>query len=88
LIANKIAAHAADLAKGPPGVQLRDNVLFMPRFEFKWDDQLNVSLDPDTARSFHDETLPKIGDSGVFLLNVWSQTLLDENQSGSKGSCR
>ncbi len=59
LIAYKIAAHAADLAKGHPGAQLRDNALSKARFEFRWDDQFNLSLDPDTARSYHDETLPK-----------------------------
>jgi phosphomethylpyrimidine synthase len=61
VIAYKIAAHAADLAKGHPGAQYRDNVLSKARFEFRWDDQFNVSLDPDTAREFHDETLPAEG---------------------------
>ena len=59
LIVYKIAAHAADLAKGHPGAQLRDNALSKARFEFRWEDQFNLALDPDTARSFHDETLPK-----------------------------
>lgn len=59
LMAYKIAAHAADLAKGHPGAQLRDNALSKARFEFRWEDQFNLSLDPVTARSFHDETLPK-----------------------------
>ncbi|MDP1932816.1 MAG: phosphomethylpyrimidine synthase ThiC [Gammaproteobacteria bacterium] len=59
LIAYKIAAHAADLAKGHPGAQLRDNALSKARFEFRWEDQFNLGLDPETARSFHDETLPK-----------------------------
>jgi phosphomethylpyrimidine synthase len=58
VIAYKIAAHAADLAKGHPAAQLRDNVLSKARFEFRWEDQFNLSLDPDTAREFHDETLP------------------------------
>ena len=58
VIAYKIAAHAADLAKGHPGAQIRDNALSKARFEFRWDDQFNLSLDPDTARLFHDETLP------------------------------
>ena len=58
-ITYKIAAHAADLAKGHPGAQARDNALSKARFEFRWDDQFNLSLDPDTAREFHDETLPK-----------------------------
>ncbi len=59
IITYKIAAHAADLAKGHPGAQLRDNALSKARFEFRWEDQFNLALDPDTARSFHDETLPK-----------------------------
>jgi phosphomethylpyrimidine synthase len=58
VIAYKIAAHAADLAKGHPGAQARDNALSKARFEFRWDDQFNLSLDPDTARAFHDATLP------------------------------
>ncbi|HEV7718459.1 MAG TPA: phosphomethylpyrimidine synthase ThiC [Arsenicitalea sp.] len=59
VITYKIAAHAADLAKGHPAAQLRDDALSKARFEFRWQDQFNLSLDPDTARSFHDETLPK-----------------------------
>ncbi len=58
VITYKIAAHAADLAKGHPGAQIRDNALSKARFEFRWEDQFNLSLDPDTARKFHDETLP------------------------------
>jgi phosphomethylpyrimidine synthase len=61
VIAYKIAAHAADLAKGHPGAQLRDDALSQARFEFRWEDQFNLSLDPDTAREFHDETLPAQG---------------------------
>ena len=59
IITYKIAAHAADLAKGHPGAQIRDNALSKARFEFRWDDQFNLALDPDTAREYHDETLPK-----------------------------
>ncbi|QIJ04599.1 phosphomethylpyrimidine synthase ThiC [Shewanella chilikensis] len=59
LIAYKIAAHAADVAKGHPGAQLRDNALSKARFEFRWEDQYNLGLDPDTARAFHDESLPQ-----------------------------
>jgi len=59
VIAYKIAAHAADLAKGHPGAQARDNVLSKARFEFRWEDQFNLSLDPETAKAFHDETLPQ-----------------------------
>jgi len=61
VITYKIAAHAADLAKGHPGAQYRDNALSKARFEFRWEDQFNLSLDPETARSFHDETLPAEG---------------------------
>ncbi len=61
VITYKIAAHAADLAKGHPGAQLRDNALSQARFEFRWQDQFNLSLDPDTARDFHDATLPAEG---------------------------
>ncbi|HQI21173.1 MAG TPA: phosphomethylpyrimidine synthase ThiC, partial [Leptospiraceae bacterium] len=58
VIAYRIAAHAADLAKGHPGAQIRDNALSKARFEFRWKDQFNLSLDPATACAFHDETLP------------------------------
>jgi phosphomethylpyrimidine synthase len=61
VITYKIAAHAADLAKGHPGAQTRDNALSQARFEFRWEDQFNLSLDPETAREFHDETLPAQG---------------------------
>jgi phosphomethylpyrimidine synthase len=61
VIAYKIAAHAADLAKGHPGAQYRDNALSKARFEFRWEDQFNLSLDPVTAREFHDQTLPQEG---------------------------
>jgi phosphomethylpyrimidine synthase len=59
LMAYKIAAHAADIAKGHPGARLRDNALSKARFEFRWEDQFNLDLDPDTTRKFHDATLPK-----------------------------
>jgi phosphomethylpyrimidine synthase len=59
LITYKIAAHAADLAKGHPGAQLHDNAMSKARFEFRWEDQFNLAIDPDTARAYHDETLPK-----------------------------
>ena len=59
IITYKIAAHAADLAKGHPGAQIRDNALSKARFEFRWEDQFNLGLDPDKAKEFHDETLPK-----------------------------
>ncbi|MBX7003792.1 phosphomethylpyrimidine synthase ThiC, partial [Bacillus aerophilus] len=59
LITYKIAAHAADLAKGHPGAQIRDNAMSKARFEFRWEDQFNLALDPETARKYHDETLPQ-----------------------------
>ncbi len=61
VVTYKLAAHAADLAKGHPGAQIRDNAISKARFEFRWEDQFNLSLDPDKARSFHDETLPAEG---------------------------
>jgi phosphomethylpyrimidine synthase len=61
VITYKLAAHAADLAKGHPGAQLRDNALSKARFEFRWEDQFNLSLDPEVAREYHDETLPQEG---------------------------
>lgn len=59
IIVYKLAAHAADLAKGHPGAQIRDNAMSKARFEFRWEDQFNIGLDPDRARAYHDETLPK-----------------------------
>ena len=59
IIAYKIAAHSADIAKGHPQAQLRDNVLSKARFEFNWTDQFDISLNPEKAKEFHDETLPK-----------------------------
>ena len=59
IVTYKIAAHAADLAKGHPGAQARDNALSKARFEFRWQDQFNLGLDPEKAQEFHDETLPK-----------------------------
>ena len=59
IVTYKIAAHAADLAKGHPGAQARDNALSKARFEFRWEDQFRLALDPEKAKEFHDETLPK-----------------------------
>ena len=59
VITYKLAAHAADLAKGHPAAQIRDDALSRARFEFRWEDQFNLALDPETARDFHDQTLPK-----------------------------
>jgi phosphomethylpyrimidine synthase len=59
VVSYKIAAHAADLAKGHPGAQIRDNALSKARFEFRWEDQFNLSLDPERAREYHDATLPQ-----------------------------
>ena len=82
VIAYKIAAHAADLAKGHPGAQAWDDALSKARFEFRWEDQFNLSLDPVTAREYHDETLPGPGrEDGSLLLDVRAEVLLDEDQS-------
>jgi phosphomethylpyrimidine synthase len=70
VVAYKIAAHAADLAKGHPGAQARDNALSKARFEFRWEDQFNLSLDPDKAREFHDETLPAPGAKGAHFCSM------------------
>ena len=97
VITYKIAAHAADLAKGHPAAQLRDDALSRARFDFRWQDQFNLSLDPDTALAFHDETLPKEGAQGrALLFDVRPEILLDENHAGrarlrgsiERGSCR
>ena len=78
MIAYKIAAHAADLAKGHPAAVVRDDALSRARFGFRWEDQFNLSLDPDTARSYHDETLPKEAHKlAAFLLDVRAEILLD-----------
>jgi phosphomethylpyrimidine synthase len=70
VIAYKIAAHAADLAKGHPGAQLRDDALSKARFEFRWEDQFNLSLDPDKAREFHDETMPAPAAKGAHFCSM------------------
>jgi phosphomethylpyrimidine synthase len=70
VIAYKIAAHAADLAKGHPGAQVRDNALSKARFEFRWEDQFNLSLDPETAKEFHDETLPADNAKGAHFCSM------------------
>ena len=70
IITYKIAAHAADLAKGHPGSQLRDNALSKARFEFRWEDQFDLSLDPDRARDFHDQTLPKEGHKSAHFCSM------------------
>ncbi len=83
VITYKIAAHASDLAKGHPAAQLRDDALSRARFDFRWEDQFNLGLDPDTARSYHDETLPKEApQGGAFLLDVRTEVLLDEDHAG------
>ena len=83
VIAYKIAAHAADLAKGHPGAQLRDNALSKARFEFRWEDQFNLGLDPETARDFHDETLPQGRDEDrALLLDVRPAVLQHEDHAG------
>jgi len=88
VIAYKIAAHAADIAKGHPAAQWRDYLLSMARFEFRWEDQFNLSLDPDTARDLHDETLPKeSAKQAHFLFDVWSKILFDADYTRSARIC-
>ena len=88
VIAYKIAAHAADLAKGHPGAREWDDALSRARFDFRWEDQFNLSLDPETARSFHDETLPAAGRQGrALLLDVRPALLLDEDHPGRAAVC-
>ena len=70
VIAYKIAAHAADLAKGHPSAQLRDNILSRARFNFRWDDQFNISLDPEKAKEYHDETLPQQAAKGAHFCSM------------------
>ena len=83
VITYKIAAHAADLAKGHPAARERDDALSRARFEFRWRDQFNLSLDPETAEKFHDQTLPADGAKlGAFLLDVRAEILLDEDHPG------
>ena len=83
VIAYKIASHAADLAKGHKGAQHWDDTLSKARFEFRWEDQFNLALDPTTAREFHDETLPaQRGESRALLLDVRTAFLLDEDHAG------
>ena len=83
IIAYKIAAHAADLAKGHPGVKAWDDALSKARFEFRWKDQFHLSLDPETAESFHDETLPAEGAKLCpFLLDVRPEFLFHEDHPG------
>ena len=81
VIAYRIAAHAADLARGHPTAQQWDDAISRARFEFRWRDQFNLSLDPVTAREFHDETLPAgRGQGGALLLDVRPEVLFDEDQ--------
>ena len=83
MIAYKIAAHAADLAKGHPGAQVWDDALSKARFEFRWEDQFNLSMDPETARAYHDETLAgHPGQDGPFLLHVRAEVLFHAHQPG------
>ncbi len=83
VITYKLAAHAADLAKGHPGAQYRDNAVSKASFEFRWEDQFNLSLDPETAREFHDETLPQEGaKTAHFCSHVRSPFLLHEDHRG------
>ncbi len=88
IITYKIAAHAADLAKGHPGAQIRDNALSKARFEFRWEDQFNLGLDPDKAREFHDETLPKEAHKVAHFCSMCGpELLLHEDHAGCSGVC-
>ena len=85
VVTYKLAAHAADLAKGHPAAQVRDDALSKARFEFRWRDQFNLSLDPDTAEQYHDQTLPRRRrQDRPFLQHVRPEILLDEDQPGSE----
>ena len=89
VITYRIAAHAADLAKGHPAAQIRDDAVSQARFDFRWEDQFNLSLDPDTARKFHDETLAEgRPQGGAFLLDVRTEILLDADHAGSSQGSR
>ena len=89
VITYRIAAHAADLAKGHPAARLRDDAISRARFEFRWEDQFNLGLDPDTARRFHDETLPKEAHKvRAFLQHVRAEILLHEDHPGHPRRCR
>ena len=88
VITYKIAAHAADLAKGHPAARERDDALSRARFEFRWRDQFNLGLDPETAEKFHDQTLPADGAKlGAFLLDVRAEILLDADHPGDPRLC-
>ena len=83
VITYRIAAHAADLAKGHPAARLRDDALSRARFDFRWEDQFNLSLDPDTARAYHDATPAQGRSQGrAFLLHVRAEILLDADHAG------
>ena len=84
VVTYKLAAHAADLAKGHPAAKFRDDALSRARFDFRWRDQFNLSLDPDTAEQYHDQTLPRRGrEDRALLQHVRPQVLLDEDHAGS-----
>ena len=86
VIAYKIAAHAADLAKGHPGAQYPRQRLIKARFEFRWEDQFNLSLDPEVAREYHDETLPAgRREARALLFHVRPAFLFDEDHAGCAG---
>ena len=88
IIAYKIAAHAADVAKGHPGARSRDDALSQARFDFRWQDQFNLGLDPRRPRNTTTKPCPGLGQGGAFLLDVRAQVLLDEDHPGSARLCR
>ena len=89
VVTYKLAAHAADLAKGWPGAKLRDDAVSRARFEFRWMDQFNLSLDPEKAREFHDETLPAEGAKFAHFCSMcWAEILLDAYITGGSWTLR
>ncbi|MCX7306564.1 MAG: phosphomethylpyrimidine synthase ThiC, partial [Afipia sp.] len=86
VIAYKIAAHAADLAKGHPAAQLRDDALSRARFDFRWQDQYNLGLDPETAREYHDQTLPKDAHKVTQDVRDYAATLNDPDKRAIAGT--
>ena len=88
VITYKLAAHAADLAKGHPAARLHDDAVSRARFEFRWEDQFNLALDPETAKSFHDETMPKEAHKTAHFCSMCGpEVLLDEDHAGRAGLC-
>ena len=93
VITYRIAAHAADLAKGHPAAQIRHDAVSRARFDFRWQDQFNLGLDPDTARAFHDKTLPKDAHKVAHFCSMCgpqfcSMKITQDSARGGRGDCR